>query len=136
MSKHETPMTRWYWEQIGGTLIEEFPVVRHGKDCSGRWIDGVILPDGERRIARVSEVSLKGQRVIAVQAKDRRLGMGLLGQALFSARLLRKFEPASIESVALCRVVDRALADLMCEFPEVKVVLCPKEICWVQPSPQ
>jgi hypothetical protein len=21
MSKHETPMTRWYWQQVGGTLI-------------------------------------------------------------------------------------------------------------------
>ena len=28
MSKHETPMTRWYWQQIGGTLVEEFVAVK------------------------------------------------------------------------------------------------------------
>ena len=25
MSKRETPLTRRYWREIGGTLIEEFP---------------------------------------------------------------------------------------------------------------
>ena len=28
MSKRETPLTRRYWREIGGTLIEEFPAVR------------------------------------------------------------------------------------------------------------
>ena len=28
MSKRETPLTRRYWQEIGGTLIEEFPAVR------------------------------------------------------------------------------------------------------------
>jgi hypothetical protein len=28
MSKRETPMTRWYWQQTGGTLIEKFVVVK------------------------------------------------------------------------------------------------------------
>lgn len=37
MSKHETPLTRKYWEAIGGLLIEEFRVVKN------RWIDGVIV---------------------------------------------------------------------------------------------
>ena len=27
MSKRETPLTREYWQSIGGTLIEEFPAV-------------------------------------------------------------------------------------------------------------
>ena len=31
MSKLETPMTRWYWKQVGGTLIEEYPAVRRSK---------------------------------------------------------------------------------------------------------
>ena len=33
MSKHETPMTRWFWQQVGGTLIEEFCAVRKGAGC-------------------------------------------------------------------------------------------------------
>ena len=31
MSKHETPMTRWYWRAVNkrqGLLIEEFPAVK------------------------------------------------------------------------------------------------------------
>ena len=31
MSKHETPMTRWYWRTVNkrqGLLIEEFPAVK------------------------------------------------------------------------------------------------------------
>jgi hypothetical protein len=31
MSKLETPMTRRYWERVGGTLLEEFLVVRRGR---------------------------------------------------------------------------------------------------------
>jgi hypothetical protein len=36
MSKLETPMTRWYWHQVGGTLIEEFCAVRRSGSC-GTW---------------------------------------------------------------------------------------------------
>ena len=32
MSKNETPLTRLYWESIGGTLVEEFPAVRRGPE--------------------------------------------------------------------------------------------------------
>jgi len=28
MSKHETPLTRRFWDEVGGTLIEEFPAVQ------------------------------------------------------------------------------------------------------------
>jgi hypothetical protein len=43
MSKHEMPMIRWYWQQVGGTLIEEFCAVPRSQDCSNRMIDGVII---------------------------------------------------------------------------------------------
>jgi len=35
MSKLETPMTRWYWQQVGGTLIEDCAVPR-SKSCGTR----------------------------------------------------------------------------------------------------
>jgi hypothetical protein len=41
MSKLETPLTRKYWKRMGGTLIEEFPVVKRSKTAAPRWIDGV-----------------------------------------------------------------------------------------------
>ena len=57
MSKLETPMTRWYWQQVGGTLIEEFIAVAGTATCGGRILDGVILLDDDRRIAPQSESS-------------------------------------------------------------------------------
>lgn len=74
MSKRETPMTRWYWQQVGGTLVEEFVAVQRSATCAPRLLDGVIITGGETRIARRSEVSLEGKDVIVVQTKASRLG--------------------------------------------------------------
>lgn len=32
MSERETPMIRRYWKHVGGTLVEEFPLVRNSGD--------------------------------------------------------------------------------------------------------
>jgi hypothetical protein len=97
MSKHETPMTLWYWHQIGGTLIEEFCAVRPSRSCGVRLIDGVIVKGGPFKGARQSEVSIEGEDVVVVQAKANRLGMYLMGQAFFSAQLLQRFKPRSTD---------------------------------------
>jgi len=47
MSKHETPLTLAYWKKVKGTLIEEYPIVKRSKDCSRRWIDGLIIKNEE-----------------------------------------------------------------------------------------
>jgi hypothetical protein len=52
MSKHETPMTHWYWRQVKRTLIEEFLAVRRTVACGQRVVDAVIIRGGEFRIAR------------------------------------------------------------------------------------
>jgi hypothetical protein len=52
MSKLETPMTRRYWERVGGTLIEEFVAVPAGPATGRRALDAVIIADGDKRIAR------------------------------------------------------------------------------------
>jgi hypothetical protein len=111
MSKRETPMTRAYWDEVGGLLIEEFCLVRRTKGCSARLADAVILPAREKRIAASGEkVDLTGERVIVVQTKASRLGMYLMGQTLFSAAILRRdFQPRSVEAVALCAKDDTAL---------------------------
>ena len=69
MSKHETPMTRWYWQQVGGTLIEEFVAVKGTSKCGVRVLDGVIIKDGDFTIAKQSKVSLDGKDVIVIQTK-------------------------------------------------------------------
>src|SRR5207249_337598 len=88
MSKLETPMIRAYWQKVGGTLIEEFPVVMGSATCGPRRLDAVILPKGDLRIARWTDVSLEDKEVIVIQAKARRLGMYLMGQAVFSVDLV------------------------------------------------
>jgi hypothetical protein len=114
----ETPMTLRYWEEVGGTLVEEFCVVPQGPGHSRRLVDAVILPRREyRRAARGEKVNLTGQDVIVVQTKSHRLGMYLLGQALFSRILLEeRFSPRSVRSVALCSVDDSVLRPLAERF--------------------
>jgi hypothetical protein len=123
-------MTRWYWEQLGGALIEEFPVVRRGPGISVRLLDGLILLDQPRvRLEPRTWVDLSGCRVVVVQTKNSRLGMYLMGQTLFSKRLIeRYYKPTEVISVALCRDTDEALAPLLHEHPGCRVVVAPKEI--------
>lgn len=123
MSKRESPITRAFWKQTGGTLVEEFPVVKAGKDHARRLIDGIIIINGPMKIAKPSEVELAGKDIICIQTKASRLGMYLMGQALFSKLLLEKyFNPKSVRSVALCTKNDNVLEPLLKKF-NVEVVI-------------
>ena len=64
MSKHETPLTLRYWDEVGGTLVEEFPAVLRGSCNAQRLIDGVIILGESKRIAKPSEVSIIGRVLI------------------------------------------------------------------------
>ena len=88
-------------QQVGGTLVEEFCAVRRGEACGNRLIDGIIIKGRERRVARGSELDLAGKDIVVLQAKTKRRGTYLMGQALFSAELLQRFNPRSIESNAM-----------------------------------
>src|SRR3954453_13493930 len=107
ISKLETPMTRAYWATLGGMLLEEFPLVRRSSSASARWIDGLVILDGAPRVAGGREVSVAGRRevpvpgrdIVLIQTKAQRLGMYLLGQALFPAELMRPFKPRSVRTV-------------------------------------
>jgi hypothetical protein len=128
MSKLETPMTHWYWQEVGGTLIEEFCAVSRSHSCGRRPLDGVIIKGGESRIAQQSEVSVEGQDIIVVQTKASRLGMYVMGQAFFSAQLMQRFNPRSVESVALVAQDDSVLRPLFEQYPGMRVVVCPPEV--------
>jgi hypothetical protein len=128
MSKLEMPMTHWYWKQVGGTLIEEFCAVPPSRSCGMRLLDGLIIKGGEFRIASHSEVSVEGQDVIVVQTKASRLGMYLMGQAFFSAQLMKRFNPRSVEPVALVAQDDSVLRPLFEQYPGMRVVVCPPEV--------
>jgi len=127
MSKNETWMTRWYWRQVGGTLIEEFPAVRRTQNCGQRLLDGVIVVGGKHHIVQHEEVDLTDRDIISVQTKASRLGMTVMGQALFSLHLLERFNPRSIKSVALCSRTDSVLAPIFEQYSNMEVVVCPEE---------
>ena len=82
----------------------------------GRWVDALVLPQRETRVAaRGERVDIApGERAILLQTKASRLGMYLMGQTLFSANLLRRrFPTAKIESFALCMRDDDVLRPLL-----------------------
>ena len=118
----EPILTRAFWCGVGGTLIREFVLVSRSATAEVRRADAVILINGDRREANWRErMPLKGEDIIVVQTKTGKLNMGLMGQALFSADLLRAFNPRSIRSVALCTADDSALHPVFDRYPGVEV---------------
>ena len=117
-------MIERYWERVGGTLVPEFQAVPRSQGVGRRLLDAVILPDLPRKRAHWRHVNLAGQRVIVVQAKAHRLGMYLMGQAIFSAQLVRtRFAPVSVRSVILCSKDDTVLRKYLASYPDVEVVV-------------
>ena len=123
MSKRETPLTRRYWESVGGTLIEEFAAVPRGSDHGPRTIDAVNILEAPTRIAKKTEVDIEGKDIIVVQTKATRLGMYLMGQAVFSKELMKQYKPRSIRSVAICTKGDSIMEQLLQPFDDVEVVV-------------
>jgi len=127
MSKHETPMIRWYWEQVGGTLCEEFRAVPRTATTGQRLLDAVIIPDGPTGRVHWRDISLEDRDVIVVQAKSNRLGMYLMGQTVFSAELVKPFGPRSVRSVALCKTDDAVLRPILEAIPGMQVIVVPEK---------
>ena len=125
MSKRETPMTEGFWlSQANGRFFAEYPLVRVAADRATRLVDGLILPDEPHGRGNWRDhASLSGRRVIVIQAKVGRMGMYLMGQALFSARLALACGAASVRSILLCHQPDGALLPLLKPFREVEVWL-------------
>jgi len=126
MSKLETPITEGFWRSVTqGTYMPEYPLVQKSHDRGIRLADAVILPDGpfERVVGRAQYHPLTGRHVIVVQTKVDRMGMYLMGQAVFSAQLALRAGAASVRSVMLCRHPDAALLPLLEPYSDVEVWL-------------
>ena len=105
---YEPEMTKAYWADRpeSGTLYLEYLI-------HGRRIDGlVVLDDGNtskapksgKEAPRPSE--LKEKRVIVIQTKRNKLGMGVAGQTIISKALLEEEGVGPVEAVALCLRID------------------------------
>jgi len=127
MSKHETPMIHWYWDQLGGTLIEEFKIASRTETTGQRLIDGVIILGGPKQTSHWRNVNLAGKDIVVIQAKRGRLGMYLMGQTFFSAKLVEKYNPRTVKSIALCEKYDDVLGPLLEEYDGMEVVIYSEE---------
>lgn len=116
-------MTEGFWNTVSaGTFIPEYVLVAHGPDRSPRRGDALILPDEPFRRGRAADYpSISARNVIVVQTKTGGMGMSLMGQALFSARLALAAGALSVRSILLCNRLDAALLPLLRPFPEVEV---------------
>ena len=132
MSLNETPMTRWYWREIlkQGTLIEEYVAVERAEDDSNapRFMDGLVVLDGPFEISDDVGMDITGKDVVVIQSKNKRLGMYLMGQAIFSRELILKKGAKSVRSVAVYRKEDKVMRQLLLAYPGIEVKICPPEV--------
>jgi hypothetical protein len=127
-------MTEGFWQAVvPGAFIAEYPLVRKASDRGERRVDALILPDERHGRARAVDFpDLHGRNVVIVQTKAGRMGMYLMGQAVFSARLATMKGAAHVRSILLCHDSDAALMPLLAPFPNVEVWLSDRadpEIC-------
>lgn len=125
MSKHETWRTRKYWNSIGGLLIEEFTAIPGDSknEIGKRLIDGIIVLDEPKHIQTGGKFDFTGKDIIVLQTKKERLGMYLMGQAFFSREIMKRYNPNSIKSVAICGNRDREMEAICSRFGiEVAVI--------------
>jgi hypothetical protein len=123
LSKKETPLTRWYWNQVGGLLIEEFLAVKQSPARGYRRLDGLIVLGEANSVSGPIEFDLTDRDVVVVQTKAERLGMYLMGQTLFSRDLVMSLGAKSVRSVALCLRDDEVLRPLLEKHEGCEVVV-------------
>jgi hypothetical protein len=132
MSKNETPMTRWFWREVlkRGTLIEEYVAVEEAADGSNapRYMDGLVILDGPFEISNDVRRDIAEKDVVVIQSKNKRLGMYLMGQTLFSRDLILAKGAKSVRSVAVCRKDDKVMRPLLLAHKNIEVHFCPPEV--------
>lgn len=137
MSKHETALTRRYWEEeTDGLLIEEFPAVRNKTGCNPRYLDGLVILGQIKKIGdkkqyvdtnAKAENLVRDRDVIIIQTKATPFNITLLGQAFFSKHLMEfHFKAKSIRSVAVCTGVDPGIKSIA-ESLGIEVICYPSD---------
>jgi len=121
MSKHETKMTQWYAETRypKGFLMEEYLALAQGKKNGKRLMDGVIVfrkPFMKRKL-------IKGERVVVIQSKNRRLGMGLIGQVIVSRDLVELLGVTVKKSVGVCTEMDTVMHKMLRKHERCRAVV-------------
>ena len=106
-NQYEPKMTKAYWAKRpeNGVLYLEYPI-------HGRRIDGLAVIDessSEKRVETKGSpklTDLTGKRVIVLQTKRNKLGMGVAGQTIISKTLLEQAGVKVVDAVAVCLEID------------------------------
>ena len=110
-NQYEPKMTMAYWAKRPekGVLYLEYPI-------HGRRIDGLVVLDGSRSKAASKEkpptlAQLKKDqaKVIVLQTKRNKLGMGVAGQTIISKTLLEQAGVEVVDAVAICLEIDEKI---------------------------
>jgi len=121
-------MTMAYWatRRENGVLYLEYPI-------HGRRIDGLAVIDessSEKRVETKGSpklADLAGKRVIVLQTKRNKLGMGLAGQTIISKTLLEQEGVEVVAAVAICLKMDEKIREALKEHDcEAAVEVDPK----------
>jgi len=132
MSRNETPMTEWYWREVlkKGTLIKEYVAVERADDDSNapRFMDGLVILNGPFEISDDIRYDVSGKDVVVIQSKNKRLGMYLMGQVVFSRELILAKGAKSVLSVAVCRIDDKVMRPLLLAHKGIEIHIYPPEV--------
>ena len=114
-------MTRWYAKtrHPKGLLMEEYLALPQGKTNGKRLMDGVIVfqkPFVKRKL-------IKGERVVVIQSKHRRLGMGLIGQVIVSRDFVAMLGVKVMKSVGVCTEIDTVMHRMLRKHPRCRAVV-------------
>jgi hypothetical protein len=99
--------------------MEEFLALRQGKQNRKRLMDGVIV----FRKPFVKRKLIKGERVVVIQSKNRRLGMGLIGQVIVSRDLVELLGVKVMRSVGVCTEMDAVMHRMLRKHPRCRAVV-------------
>jgi hypothetical protein len=114
-------MTQWYAKTRypKGHPIEEFQALKQGKTNSKRHMDGVIVfrkPYEKRKL-------IKGERVVVIQSKNRKLGISLIGQVVVSRDLVELHGVKVMRSVGVCTEMDTVMHKMLRKHPRCRAVV-------------
>ena len=108
---YEPLMTKAYWAKRPekGTLYLEYPI------C-GRRIDGLVILDGSSskeaskdKPPTLAQLKKDQAKVIVLQTKRNKLGMGVAGQTIISKTLLEQAGVEVVAAVAICLEIDEKI---------------------------
>jgi len=127
-NQYEPKMTMAYWakRRENGVLYLEYPI-------HGRRIDGLAVIDESSSDKRAETkgppklTDLAGKRVIVLQTKRNKLGMGVAGQTIISKTLLEQAGVKVVAAVAICLEIDEKILEALKEHDcEAAVEVDPK----------